>query len=129
MDRPSRQQSALPETPFVIDLERRGPMSVVRLRGSCTMNDSGRLTECMVKLASEAVPVIVLDMAGLDFIESSGLGAIIAGHLRCRHHKGEVRLAAPPPVIRHILDITRLSQLFNVYDSVDQATTHPRGNA
>jgi len=112
---------SMTDTPFSVDIQRRGECAVVTLGGSCTMSDSHRLNESMVSLASESVRVIVVDMGKLDFIESTGLGAIIAGHLRVRRHQGEVRLVSPLPAIYHLLDLTRLTQLFPVYKSVDEA--------
>ena len=85
------------------------------------MNESDRLTQCMVKLAGEGVRLIVVDMSKLDFIESTGLGAIIAGHLRVRRHQGEVRLVSPMPAIYHLLELTRLTQLFTIYKSAEEA--------
>ena len=112
---------SITDTPFSVNVQRCGECAVVTLAGSCTMSESDRLTQCMVKLAGEGARVIVVDMSKLDFIESTGLGAIIAGHLRVRRHQGEVRLVSPMPPIHHLLELTRLTQLFNVYKSVDEA--------
>ncbi|HUN80883.1 MAG TPA: STAS domain-containing protein [Phycisphaerae bacterium] len=112
---------SMTETPFTVDVQRRGDCAIVALGGSCTMNESDRLTQCMVKLAGEGVRLIVVDMSKLDFIESTGLGAIIAGHLRVRRHQGEVRLVSPMPAIYHLLELTRLTQLFTIYKSAEEA--------
>ena len=109
------------DTPFSIDVRRCGECAVVSIAGSCTMNESDQLTQSMLKLAGEQVRVVVIDMSRLDFIESTGLGAIIAGHLRVRKHQGEVRLVSPQPAIHHLLELTRLTQLFSIYKTVDEA--------
>jgi len=121
MQPPRIPSKPLVETPFSYDVERRGDAAVVHLSGSCTMGESARLTETLVSLASEPVKLIVVDMACLDFIESTGLGGIIAGHLRCRRNQGEVRLAGPVPSICHLLELTRLNQLFRVTKTVEEA--------
>jgi len=125
METPSAQRDPLIETPFSIDVKRLNDTAVVRLAGSCTMTASGRLAECMVTLASERLKLIVVDMGQLDFIESTGLGAIVAGYVRSRRHQGEVRLASPAPEIGHLLEVTRLNQLFRVLPSVDEALHSP----
>lgn len=117
----SQGESPLDETPFSIEVQRRGEAVVVRLSGSCTMYEGTRLAECLKKLASEDPRWIVIEMSKLDFIESSGLGAIIGGHLRVRRAHGEVRLVAPSPPIAQLLELTRLTQLFEVYDTLEKA--------
>ena len=73
------------------------------------------------ELAAQRKPVLVLDMADLEFICSLGLGAIISGHLKSRHHQGQIRLVNPQPAVRDVLEKTRLTSLFPIYASVDQA--------
>lgn len=60
-------------------------------------------------------------MSDLDFIDSTGLGGIVAAHLRGRHHRSAIRLVNPRPAIREILDVTRLNHLFPVHDTLDAA--------
>ncbi len=110
------------ETPFFMDVQRRGESAVVTRRGSCTMNQAGELSKCVQDLAfAEDVQLIVLDLASLDFIESMGLGGIIAAYLRLRQRHGELRLVAPQPSIMQVLRLTRLTQLFDIFETVDKA--------
>ena len=113
------------DTPFSMKVNRHDKDVVMRLSGSCTMNVAPQLRERIRKLASEAPRFIVLEMSTLDFIESTGLGSIVAGYLRLRRHQGEVRLVAPSEAITRLLDLTRLNQLFEVYKSVDEALASP----
>ncbi len=106
---------------FTTKVERLGDAVVLRLSGSCTMDVADGLTEAMVKLAAESVPLILLELSELDFIESTGLGGIVAGYLRLRRNQGEVKVVAPMPAIKDLLDLTRLSQLFPVYKTIEEA--------
>jgi anti-sigma B factor antagonist len=115
------KKRACPDTPFDIDVERRAGAAVVKLTGSCTMDVSARLGECLVTLASEPTPRIVLELSGVDFIESTGLGGIVAGYLRCRRNNGEVCFVSPQPSILELLELTRLTQLFRIFDCVEAA--------
>ncbi len=116
-----RPQPPIHETPFLINVERRGEATVLTLSGSCTMNEAANLSESVCRLASEEVRLIVLDMAAMDFIESTGLGGIVAAYLQLRQRDGELRLVAPPPSIMQVLMLTRLTQLFEVFATVEQA--------
>ncbi len=98
-----------------------GGAAVVKVVGSVTLAEADRLGEQLEKLAMEQKPVIVLDLSEMDFICSLGLGAIICGHLKCRHHQGQIRLAGPTSQVRELLETTRLTKLFDVYDSLERA--------
>lgn len=109
------------EHPLEIDVERRERLAVVRLSGSATMDVSERLKCSLFEVVETPVESIVLDLAGLDFLCSEGLGAIVATHTKCARRGGSVRLARPTEPIQELLDITKLTRLFPVYLSVDEA--------
>lgn len=109
------------DTPFCLKVERIDGDAVVRLTGSCTMLVAAQLGDCLLRLAAESTRLIIIDMSQLDFIESTGLGGIVAGYLRLRRSQGELRMVGPKPAIRQLLELTRLTQLFTVHDSVEAA--------
>jgi anti-sigma B factor antagonist len=109
------------DKPFSLKVERTAGDAVVRLAGSCTMVVAAQLGETLLRLASESVRLIILEMSELDFIESTGLGGIVAGYLRLRRIQGELRIVGPRPAIRQLLELTRLTQLFSLHDSVESA--------
>jgi anti-sigma B factor antagonist len=104
-----------------IDVQTGGPAAIVRLIGAADMNVTDQLRERLVGLVDSGQRMLVLDLAELKFINSMGLGAIIAAHLRCRHCKTEIRLVAPQPPIREVLRITRLDKLFPIFASLEEA--------
>lgn len=112
---------ARPDRPLDIRVDQREGLAVVALNGSCTMDVSTQIQQRLVDLVSDKLPALVIDMSGLDFIDSTGLGGIVAAHLRARRHRGVIRLVNPKPAIREILDVTRLIQLFPVDPSIEQA--------
>lgn len=112
------------ETPFSINVDRRGDTAIVNLVGSCTMTVSKKLGDSLRDLGGQGLRSIIIDLSSVDFIESSGLGGIVAGYLRAKIHKSEFRLVNPSPDIRKLLEITRLEQLFGIYDSIDAAIKH-----
>ena len=111
------------EKPLELNVEDRGRAAVVRITGSAGMNEAEGLRRDLEQLASRAIPVIVLDLSDMEFISSLGLGAIISAHLKCRHHNGQIRLVKPRPAVLKLLETTRLTKLFPVYQTVEQALT------
>jgi len=75
-----------------------------------------RLREAMVEvLAGRNEPfVVTLDVSGLDFIDSSGLGVLIAVLKRLRHIGGNLVLRAPSRSMSRLLDLTGLDKVFTV---------------
>ena len=126
MTEPSSARHSGAQPSFQIEAESHSSGAVVRLLGSCSMDCAAELTDRLVKLATEPHPVIVLDLSQLEFIESSGLGGIVAAHLKCRRRNAELRIAAPQPAILRILKLTRLTDLFRVFDSAEAALQHQK---
>lgn len=106
-----------------IQVEQGPGYSVVRLAGSATMDVAGELRERLIELISASSPRLVLDLSGLEFISSVGLGGIIAAYLRCRRHDGAVQIVAPQPAIVDLLAVTKLDKLFSIHHSLETAIT------
>ncbi len=64
---------------------------------------------------------IVLDMEGLELMNSSGLGILIAAVTTLKNNDGALVLCHVPERTRHLLKMTRLLNVFDLYDSVDEA--------
>lgn len=109
------------DRPLTIQVQRQEHYAVVKLSGSCTMEVSDQVRHCLVGLSQEQVRLIVLDLSDLDFIDSNGLGGIIAAHLKSRHYRGTLRVVNPNAAIRDLLALTRLTQLFTIYPDVATA--------
>lgn len=104
-----------------LEVERRGSTAIVKLAGAAHMDVFNTLRDQLLSLIDESTPQLVLDLSDLDFINSAGLGALIAAHRRCQHHKGAVKLVAPQPAIEEILTVTKLTRILPVHPSVDAA--------
>lgn len=107
--------------PFVLTVQRRDRSVVLKISGSVSITEAEPLREKLEELIAEKVPVIVLDLSEMDFICSMGLGAMISAHLKCRHHCGQIKLVNPTPAVQELLETTRLTKLFGVYDTVEEA--------
>jgi anti-sigma B factor antagonist len=65
--------------------------------------------------------VVVLDLAGVEFMDSSGLGQVISGLKSTRQAGGDLRLARVPEQVRMVLQITTLDRILRPHDTVEQA--------
>jgi anti-sigma B factor antagonist len=64
---------------------------------------------------------LVIDLEGVDFLDSSGRGALVAGLRKAKQKKGEIILTGPRPDVRSIFDITRVARLFHICRDVFEA--------
>ena len=114
------------DAPFEMRESAHGHAAVLALAGACTMNDADALGEAIMQLAQSPADLVILELSNLEFIESTNLGKIVAGYLHLRKRNGDLRVVAPRPKIRKLLDLTRLSTLFGVFDSIPDAAAHRR---
>ena len=63
---------------------------------------------------------VVLDLGQVDFIDSSGLGAIVAA-MKQMDADGTLALAAPTETVRKVFRLTRMDTVFEIFDSLDEA--------
>ena len=64
---------------------------------------------------------VVLDLGRVNFMDSSGLGALVALGRNLARREGELRLANVTPPVRKVFDLTRLHRAFEIYDAVEEA--------
>ena len=98
---------------------------VVALRGELDLADAAEVGAVLGAVAARG-PQIIVDLAGLEFIDSSGVAALARGRKHARQAGGDLLLAAPQQRVMRILVITCLAGGFPVYDSVEEAAVNPR---
>jgi anti-anti-sigma factor len=65
--------------------------------------------------------VVILDLSGVTLCDSTGLSALIRLHRRAGAAGGQLRLAGVQPQVRRVLEITDLTRLLAIYDTVTDA--------
>jgi anti-sigma B factor antagonist len=93
---------------------------VVALRGELDIADAVSVAAALAAVAARDLEIIV-DLAGLEFIDSSGVAALARGRKHARHAGGDLVLAAPQRQVLRVLTLTRLIEVFPVHASVDEA--------
>ena len=93
---------------------------IVALRGELDIADAVSVAAALAAVAARE-PEIIVDLAGLEFIDSSGVAALARGRKQARHAGGDLRLAAAQQQVLRVLTLTRLIEAFPVHASVDEA--------
>ena len=95
---------------------------ILEARGRITLGPETESLRQRLKNTSESGhKQIVLDLAGVDYIDSAGLGTLVALSTSVRQTGGELKLANLTARVHDLLQITRLSTIFEVYDSLEKA--------
>jgi anti-sigma B factor antagonist len=94
--------------------------AVVALRGELDLVDAVAVAAALTAAAVSA-PQIIVDLAGLEFIDSSGVAALARGRRQAWQAGGDLVLAAPQREVKLVLAITRLTDAFCVYATVEDA--------
>jgi anti-sigma B factor antagonist len=93
-------------------------VSVVALDGSIVLGEeSNSLREKLKSLIAEGKHKIVLNMANIKYIDSAGLGTLVAAHLSAQTQGVSVRLCHLGRKFQDVLQLTRLLTIFDVYDT------------
>jgi anti-sigma B factor antagonist len=103
-----------------VDPDRNG-YTVLSVRGEVDVYTAPRLREKLVELVSEGRYKIVVDLEGVDFLDSTGLGVLVGGLKRLRSHDGDLTLVCTQHRILKVFEITGLTKVFAIFDSVDAA--------
>lgn len=104
-----------------IRVEERGSWSILRLTGDLDLATSPNLREAIIRLIDEGTRQIVVDLSALEFMDSSGLGVLVAALKRVRENGATLNLVAGGEKILKLFRITGLLQVFRIDSSVDGA--------
>jgi anti-sigma B factor antagonist len=103
-----------------------GCHAVVALSGELDLADAPGVASRLMAAVADCGPSIIVDLAGLEFIDCCGLGILVRVLRWTRECGGDMPLAAPQPQVRRVLGIAGLTNVFSVYPSVEQAATSAR---
>ncbi|MCL8024391.1 STAS domain-containing protein [Nocardioides bruguierae] len=96
-------------------------VGVVRPHGRLTMVAARRMRELLADLVAAGSTRVVVDLSATEFMDSSGLGAIIAGLKTARQAGGDLRLAAVTEPVMAVLQLTNMDRVLRARPSVEEA--------
>jgi anti-sigma B factor antagonist len=98
-----------------------GNVSVVRL--------SGRFDSAAVPLFKKEVQVpdgdhaakFVIEMAEVGYVDSGGLGSLVALLRQAKKNDGDVKISVIPAKIQYVFELTKINRIFDIYDNTEVA--------
>lgn len=107
---------------FNIKERRVGDVMVIDLDGEMKIGESGVMFQhTFRRLLEEGRRKILLNLAGVEYIDSSGLGELIASYTNLDKKGGEIKLLHLPRRVRELMVVTKLLTVFDVHENESEA--------
>ena len=104
----------------VAGVDRADGRVVVHLAGELDLYNAHQVREALLACCEEQPERFVVDLAGVDFIDSTGLGVLVEARSRMTDRQA-FALAAPGPETRRALEVSGLDRHFTLRESVEEA--------
>lgn len=96
-------------------------VTVLSLEGRLDASSAKDIKEKVDSLSTESRVNLVIDMAGVDFIDSSGLGSLVSSLRTVNKLGGDIKISALQDQVRSVFELTRLHRIFGIYDDLTAA--------
>lgn len=104
-----------------ISTDDRGTLSVVQVEGEIDVYTAPSLRERLDALVRAGRVHLILDLADVDFLDSTGLGVLVGRLKLVRTHDGSLSLVCSNDRVLKVFAITGLDKVFRIYPTVEQA--------
>lgn len=115
------------EMDLQINVRKRDSIPVIDLTGEVDAYTSARFREVMLDIIDSEGASVIVSMSDVEYIDSSGLGALVGGLKRVSERNGKIVIVCDKPQVRKVFEITGLEKVFPIYDTEDAAVDALRG--
>ena len=100
-----------------------GPVTIVGLIGDLDLAAAPVARSQLLAAVHEAdgLPLVVVDLLGVDFLDAIGIGVLFAGVVVCRSRGGDLAICRPEPQVAAVLRLTRVDEILPIHLSVAAA--------
>lgn len=108
----------------LLDLTTEADGTTVRLAldGELDISSAGDVERELARIERDCPPMLVLDLRGLDFMDSTGLRVIVAADARAREQSRRLVVVRGPDAVQRIFRMTRLDERFEMVDEPAEAS-------
>jgi anti-sigma B factor antagonist len=105
---------------FHIDAERCGGAAVLRLHGELDVATVAQLEQAIVAAITGQPQIVIVDLGSLEFMDSTGLRAVLAANEDAREAAHDLALVQGPPQVQRLLELTRAVDHLRIAASLDE---------
>ena len=95
--------------------------TIIAVGGEIDVYTAPRLRDKITELVADGVYSLIIDMEGVEFLDSTGLGVLVGGLKKVRAHDGSLQLICTQERLLKIFRITGLAKVFVIHESADAA--------
>lgn len=106
---------------FAATIRRCGDVSIVDVTGELTSFASGALAQAIAGLLKGGRKKIILNLGGLSYLDSSGIGELVQNYLTVIKRDGEMKVVGLTPRVEEILKITQLHRVLHQFEDEKSA--------
>lgn len=109
-----------------VETRNEGGWAILEVTGEVDVFTAPKLRERLVELIDEGHEKVLVNLDGVGFMDSTGLGTLIGGLKRMKEREGLLSLVCSSRPVLRILKITGLDAVFSIHDTVEQALSEAR---
>jgi anti-sigma B factor antagonist len=109
------------EMDLQINVRNAGEAPIIDLTGEVDAYTAARFREAMLELIENGAVNLIISMENVEYIDSSGLGALVGGLKRVSERNGRIVIVCNNPQIRKVFEITGLEKVFRLYSTEGEA--------
>ena len=100
-----------------------GDIQMLELSGELDYHSSPELREKLTELTTKQAPKILVNLGGVDYMDSSGIATFVEAFQKAKRYQGRLILAALTPTVRGVFEIAKLDSIFEITSTVVEAVT------
>lgn len=104
-----------------IQTECRNDISILELMGELDYHSSPELREKLTELVLKQAPKILINLKGVDYMDSSGIATFVEAFQKTKRYQGRLVLTELTPTVRGVFEIAKLESIFEITPTFDEA--------
>jgi anti-sigma B factor antagonist len=105
--------------------ESKAPFTVVAVAGEVDLVTAPELRAALLELVGAGKVALIVDLEAVEFLDSTGLGVLVGAVKRARADGGDLSLVCTHPHLLKVFEITGLTTVFAIHDSLSEALATP----
>jgi anti-sigma B factor antagonist len=108
---------------IVIEGAANGGLAAVAVQGELDIRSAPELRAWLTRALDDGAVNLAVDLSGIDFMDSSGLGVLVGAHKRLARLGGRLRVVGASAAVSRLFTLTGLGRVFDVDDATGTALT------
>jgi anti-sigma B factor antagonist len=103
-----------------IEFKDHGEHKIIKVSGEVDLYNVSELKKALFSITDGKFQSVVVDMKNVNYMDSSGIGALVAGQKKMKAHNGKFALINIHDDVLNILKLATLDKFFKIFDTEDQ---------